>query len=97
MPVLYSIIYVDLLLECLPHASYSSTSQHVIIIIMFGPLKEMVDGKKFSTGEEIKEVVHNCQSEIYFFPEYFGQQWRGGRPAPNVMGIVLKSDKEFQS
>jgi histone-lysine N-methyltransferase SETMAR len=48
---------IDLRLECIPHPAYSPdlapSDYHV-----FGPLKEALSGKKFSTDDEIKEVVH---------------------------------------
>jgi hypothetical protein len=58
----------DLRLECIPHPAYSPdlapSDYHV-----FGPLKEALGGKKFSTDNEIKEVVHRwlcSQSEEFF-------------------------------
>jgi histone-lysine N-methyltransferase SETMAR len=58
----------DLCLECIPHPAYSPdlapSDYHV-----FGPLKEALGGKKFSTDDEIKEVVHRwlrSQSEEFF-------------------------------
>jgi hypothetical protein len=58
----------DLHLECIPHPAYSPdltlTDYHV-----FGPLKEALGGKKFSTDDEIKEAVHrwlHSQSEEFF-------------------------------
>jgi hypothetical protein len=55
-------------LECIPHPAYSLdltlSDYHV-----FGPLKEALGGKKFSTDDEIKEVVHRwlcSQSEEFF-------------------------------
>jgi histone-lysine N-methyltransferase SETMAR len=59
----------DLRLECIPHPAYSSdlapSDYHV-----FGPLKEALGGKKFSTDDEIKGAVHGwlrSQSEEFFF------------------------------
>jgi histone-lysine N-methyltransferase SETMAR len=47
----------DLRLECIPHPAHSPdlapSDYHV-----FGPLKEALDGKKFSTDDETKEAVH---------------------------------------
>jgi histone-lysine N-methyltransferase SETMAR len=61
----------DLHLECIPHHAYSPdlapSDYHV-----FGPLKEALGGKKFSTDDEIKEVVHrwlHSQSEEFFLAE----------------------------
>jgi histone-lysine N-methyltransferase SETMAR len=61
----------DLHLECIPHPAYSLdlalSDYHV-----FGPLKETLGGKKFSTDNEIKEVVHrwlHSQSEEFFLTE----------------------------
>jgi histone-lysine N-methyltransferase SETMAR len=58
----------DLCLDCIPHPAYSSdlapNDYHV-----FGPLKEALGGKKFSTDDEIKEAVHwwiRSQSEEFF-------------------------------
>jgi hypothetical protein len=60
---------MDLHLECIPHPAYSldfaPSDYHV-----FGPPKEALSGKKFSTDNEIKEVVHRwlcSQSEEFFF------------------------------
>jgi histone-lysine N-methyltransferase SETMAR len=48
---------MNLRLECIPHPAYSPdlapSDYHV-----FGPLKEAVGGKKFSTDDEIKEAMH---------------------------------------
>jgi histone-lysine N-methyltransferase SETMAR len=59
---------MDLHLECIPHLAYSPdlalSDYHV-----FGPLKEALGGKKFSTDDQIKEVVHRwlySQSEEFF-------------------------------
>jgi histone-lysine N-methyltransferase SETMAR len=57
----------DLRLECIPHPAYSldlaPSDYHV-----FGPLKEALGGKKFSTDDEIKEVVHRwLRSQRSFF------------------------------
>jgi histone-lysine N-methyltransferase SETMAR len=60
---------MDLRLECIPHPAYSPdlapSDYHV-----FGPFKEALGGKKFSTDSEIKEAVHRwllSQSEEFFF------------------------------
>jgi histone-lysine N-methyltransferase SETMAR len=58
---------MDLHLECIPHPAYSPdltpSDYHV-----FGPLKEALSGKKFSTDDEIKEAVHRwLQSQRSFF------------------------------
>jgi histone-lysine N-methyltransferase SETMAR len=57
----------DLRLECIPHPAYSPdlapSDYHV-----FGPLKEALGGKKFSTDGEIKEAVHRwLRSQRSFF------------------------------
>jgi histone-lysine N-methyltransferase SETMAR len=59
---------MDLRLECVPYPAYSPdlapSDCHV-----FGPLKEALGGKKFSTDDEIKEAVHrwlHSQSEEFF-------------------------------
>jgi histone-lysine N-methyltransferase SETMAR len=57
----------DLRLECIPHPAYSpdlaQSDYHV-----FGPLKEALSGKKFSTDDDIKEVVHRwLRSQKSFF------------------------------
>jgi histone-lysine N-methyltransferase SETMAR len=59
---------MDLRLECITHPAYSQdlalSDYHV-----FGPLKEALGGKKFSTDDEIKEAVHRwprSQSEGFF-------------------------------
>jgi histone-lysine N-methyltransferase SETMAR len=59
---------MNLRLECIPHPAYSPdlapSDYHV-----FGPLKEGLSGKKFSTDDEIKEAVHrwlHSQSEEFF-------------------------------
>jgi hypothetical protein len=61
----------DLHLECIPYPAYSPdlllSDYHV-----FGPLKEALSGKKFSTDNEIKEAVHRwlrSQSEEFFLTE----------------------------
>jgi histone-lysine N-methyltransferase SETMAR len=61
----------DLRLECIPHTAYSPdlapSDYHV-----FGPLKEAVGGKKFSTDDDIKEAVHRwlrSQSEEFSLAE----------------------------
>jgi hypothetical protein len=59
----------DLCLECIPHPAYSPdlTLSHYHV---FGPLKEALCGKKFSTDDEIKEAVHRwlrSQSVRSFF------------------------------
>jgi histone-lysine N-methyltransferase SETMAR len=58
----------DLRLECIPHPAYSPdlapSDYHA-----FGPLKEALGGKKFSTDDEITEAVHRwlrSQSEEFF-------------------------------
>jgi histone-lysine N-methyltransferase SETMAR len=58
----------DLCLECIPHPAYSPdlapSDYHV-----FGPLREALGGKKFSTEDEIKEAMHRwlrSQSEDFF-------------------------------
>jgi histone-lysine N-methyltransferase SETMAR len=62
---------MDLRLECIPHPAYSPdltpSDYHV-----FGPLKEALGGKKFSTDDEIKWAVHRwlrSQSEEFFLME----------------------------
>jgi histone-lysine N-methyltransferase SETMAR len=58
----------DLHLECIPHPAYSpdlAPSDYRV----FGPFKEALGGKKFSTDDEIKEAVHRwlrSQSEEFF-------------------------------
>lgn len=53
----------DLHFQCSPHPAYSpyftSSGYHIL-----GPLRKALDGKKFSTDEEIKETVHRLD----FFP-----------------------------
>lgn len=69
---------------------------------------KVLSGKKFRTGDEIKETVHSWlqgQLEVCFFflrNPSITEGWQtciehsgGGRPALNVMGIMLRSDKEF--
>jgi histone-lysine N-methyltransferase SETMAR len=59
---------MDLCLECISHPAYSpdlAPSDYRV----FGPLKETLSGKKFSTDDEIKEVVHRwlrSKSEEFF-------------------------------
>jgi histone-lysine N-methyltransferase SETMAR len=58
---------MDLHLECIPHPAYSPdlapSDYHV-----FGSHKEALGGKKFSTDDEIKEVVHRwLRSQRSFF------------------------------
>jgi histone-lysine N-methyltransferase SETMAR len=61
----------DLRLECIPHPLYSPdlapSDYHV-----FGPLKEALGGKKFSTDNEIKEAVHRWlrSQRSFFLVEY---------------------------
>jgi hypothetical protein len=55
-------------LECIPHLAYSPDLAPIDYHV-FGPLKEALGGKKFSTDNEIKEAVHRwlrSQSEEFF-------------------------------
>jgi hypothetical protein len=59
---------MDLRLEFIPHPAYSldlAPSDYRV----FGPPKEALGGKRFSTDDEIKEAVHRwlcSQSEEFF-------------------------------
>jgi hypothetical protein len=66
---------------------------------VFGPLKEALGGKKFSTDDEIKEAVHRwlrSQSEEFFFSRGIQALVKRCTPTLNVVGTMLRSDSVFK-
>jgi len=61
---------------------------------LFGPLKEALGGRRFTSDEEVKEAVHECHAAQpnTFFLRASRSFWNTGTSALQSTGTILKND-----